>query len=372
MKIVEFINNNKNWRELLSSEPYHLTINDDGGFTILKYSQIDSDFTNELVRECRGLILDSNFAPVCVPFYKFGNYGEPYAAEIDWESAIVEEKIDGSLIKLWNYDGNWIVSTNSSIFAHKAGVGAQETRRCADIQNYRDLFQTAAKGAGLEIKSLIPQYTYMFELVSPYNRVVVPYEKIDLYHIGTRDIVSLKELDIDIGVKKPKTYKCDNLNDLIEMASQLKYNEEGYVVRDKYYNRIKVKSPAYVAVSHLINGMNDRRLIDLIKSGEIDEFLSYFPEYKPTVDTLIERMNNVVDYLRNLIQTELDNKSFASRKELAEMAQKTLFPAFIFLYFDGKAQDPLEWLRSMPSDKILQHINRIERGILMFEDFKQS
>ena len=83
LKTIEFIKQNADWRELLSGAPYKISIKDDEGFTILKYSQIDSDFNNEIVRECRGLIIDKNLAPVCVPFFKFGNYGEPYADEID-------------------------------------------------------------------------------------------------------------------------------------------------------------------------------------------------------------------------------------------------------------------------------------------------
>jgi len=51
-----------------------------------------------------------------------------------------------------------------------------------------------------------PRYTYMFELVSPFNRAVLLYESIDLYHIGTRDNVTLLEMDVDLGVKKPKTF----------------------------------------------------------------------------------------------------------------------------------------------------------------------
>jgi len=199
----------------------------------------------------------------------------------------------------------------------------------------------------------------MFELVSPYNRVVTPYDAIDLYHIGTRDSFTLQEVDTDIGVQKPKTYECNSLTELIKMASQLKYSEEGYVVKDKHYNRIKVKSPAYVAVSHLINGMNDKRLIELIKNGETEEFLSYFPEYQPNVDALTEKINSAADYISGVIQ-EIDGKGFETRRELAELAQKTLFPAVIFMHYDNKIKNPLEWLLSMNGDKILEHINRLK------------
>ena len=114
-----------------------------------------------------------------------------------------------------------------------------------------------------------------------------------------------------------------------------------------------------MAVSHLINGMNERRLVELIKSGETDEFISYFPEYKSAIDAIIKQMNNVADYLKAIIQAEIDNKTFSSRKQLAELAQKTLFPAFLFLYYDGEIKNPLEWLRSLTSDKILEYIGRL-------------
>ncbi len=73
LKVIQFIKDNPDWREVLSSAPYCLRISDDSGFTILKYSQIDSDFKNEIVRECRGLIIDQDLNPVCIPFFKFAN-----------------------------------------------------------------------------------------------------------------------------------------------------------------------------------------------------------------------------------------------------------------------------------------------------------
>jgi len=365
LKVTEFINNNSNWREILSEPPYCLRIKDDGGFTLLKYSQIDSDFNIEIVRECRGLILDSNLRPVCVPFYKFGNYGESYADEIDWATARIEEKLDGSLIKVWHYDGHWIVSTNGTIFAKKANVGFEAERDDAlDIvpvvySNFGDLFEAAVKSARLDFATLNPQYTYMFELVSPHNRIVVPYASIDLYHIGTRDNVSLKELEVDIGIKKPKTYECGNLPDLIAMAAGLRYSDEGYVVRDAAFRRIKVKSPAYVAVSHLISGMNEKRLIELLRTNESDEFLTYFPEYLPHIETLREKIDRFANYLDSVIQEKITGATYETRKDFADMATKTKCPAFFFNYYDGKAKAPLEWIWTLSNEKIIEQLEKV-------------
>jgi hypothetical protein len=193
MKIIDFIKSNHDWRDIISAAPYHITIVDDGDYTILKYSQIDSDFTIDIVRECRGLIINKELNAVCVPFYKFGNYGEPYADNIDWSTACVEEKVDGSLIKLWHDRNQWIVSTNGTIFAEKATLGPQGDANGNDYHNFAKLFKIAADNAGLNIHSLDCRYTYMFEVCSPYNRVVVPHEEIKLYHIGTRDNLTFLE-----------------------------------------------------------------------------------------------------------------------------------------------------------------------------------
>jgi len=328
---------------------------------LLKYSQIDSDFNIEIVRECRGLIIDKNLDPVCIPFYKFGNYGEPYAENIDWATAKVEEKIDGSLIKVWNYDGKWIVSTNGTIFACKANIGSDTGNEMAAdtaYKNFGELFEAAASISGLDINSLDPRYTYMFELVSPYNRVVVPYEAVALYHIGTRDNISLKELETDIGIKKPSTYRYSNIDDLIEMASKLRYCEEGYVVKDADYRRIKVKSPAYVSVSHLISGLNEKRLLELLRTNEVDEFLTYFPEYKPHIDALTHKIDCLAEYLDNIIKEKIASAYYETRKDYAEMATKTKYPAFCFLYYDGKTKTPQEWIWSLTNDKIMEQLAR--------------
>ena len=363
MILLEFIKNNLSWREILSNPPYNLIIYDDDDFIMLKYSQYDSDFTNELVRECRGIIIDKDYNAVCVPFSKFANYGESYADEIDWTTATVEEKIDGSLIKVWCYKNKWNISTNGTIFAKKALLGSQhDIETDARFGNYEELFIKAAEIAGLDIESLNPQFTYMFELCSPYSRIVVPHTEIKIYHIGTRNNFLYNELEIDIGVEKPKTYSCNNLTDLIEMASKLKYCEEGYVVKDKNYKRIKVKSPSYVAVHHLISDLSDKKLLELIRKNETSEFLVYFPEYKHYIDTLENKLYEFEKYIISILSEKILCCNFDTRKEFAAVVTKTKYPAFFFSYYDKRVSTPLEWLWSFPNDKVLELLGRVVSG----------
>ena len=120
LKLIDFINEHADWEELLSQAPYCLNISRDQKFDrnliMFKYSQQDSDLSNDIVKECRGIILDEDtFEPISVPYFKFFNAGEPNAAEVDWSSAKVLQKIDGSLIKVVKFSDHEIVIRTTNL-----------------------------------------------------------------------------------------------------------------------------------------------------------------------------------------------------------------------------------------------------------------
>lgn len=355
LKLLEFINTHANWEELLAEKPYCLKIKRDDGYIIFSYNQIDSDFYNPLVRECRGIILEENtFKPVCVPFFKFGNYGEGYVPDIDWKSARTQEKVDGSLIKVWFDKGEWRVSTNGTINAYKCEIGQVDFLKLDCPYSYfGELFDRAKEKANLDFSTLNKKYTYMFELVSPYNKVVVPYDEIDIYHIGTRDNKTLEELDIDIGIKKPKNYDLHTLEDCIKSASELPYSEEGYVVVDKYWNRIKIKSPKYVAMHHAKssseNSITD--IIELIRINEIGEFLTYFPEFTNKVNIINGKINELIVGLENGL-AEVKDKEYETQKEFALEVKDRPFSAFYFTWRKDNSLTPKDWFWRADNNKI--------------------
>lgn len=359
LKVVEFIKNNIDWEEKLSKDPYNIKIKRDNGFIILNYNQISSDFYNPIVKECRGIILeDGTYNPVCVPFFKFGNYGEGYADKIDWKTARVQEKVDGSLIKLWWYKDKWYVSTNSMIDAKKAYINNNKS----PYKNFHELFEEGFKRYRNILNELDRDCTYMFELISPYNKIVVPYENIDIVHIGTRNNITLEELDIDIGIPKPKEYKFNSLEDCIEMSKKLPYDNEGYVVVDSKWRRVKIKSPAYVSVHRLINNeLTDERVLDLIKENEHEEFLVYFPEYKERFNSIERRYTQYIDNVRKTLdEADTVKSSVSTRKEYASWALKQICPSILFMYYDNKISKDIksikEYFGGIPTRKLLKFI----------------
>ena len=346
LKLLEFILNHNNWEELLTKDPYNLKINRDSGYIIFKYNQLCSDFSLPEVREARGIIFrESDWQCVCHAFDKFMNAGETNSDldKLDWSTASVQEKVDGSLMKVW-YDDTWHISTNGTIDAFKAPL------ECAnkEITSYGDLFLYCLKAGKHSFSSfksftsfLDEEYCYMFEMVSPYNRVVIEYSDPKLYYLGCRDLDSHLEesytkfnpFENGLGclMDSPETYPLHTLKEVQEAANALPWNEEGYVVCDANFNRVKIKSPEYVLAHHgRTNGnVSTSRLLEIILNNEIDEFLIYANEYTDKINNLIAEM----EIFKTQVKLEIVNLAparYTSRKEYAEVVKK--YPSYMQYY----------------------------------------
>jgi len=357
LEIISYIKDNPDWENMIAASPCCVKTKREGSFVLLKYDQIRSDMTLPLVRECRGIILDESrgYHPVCVPFFKFGNFGESYVPEIDWSTARVQEKLDGSLIKLWNYNGQWHVSSNGEIDARNAHINSALLTGTRQVELYTLFFEAWDK-TGVRIESLDKNYTYMFELTSPHNRVVVRYQETTIRHIGTRDMLTLRECDADIGISKPREYPLNSLEACIDSAGKLGYDDEGYVIVDAQYNRVKVKSPLYIALNHISQGVTTHgNIVEIIAKNEQGEFLTYFPEFKDVFNDILNRIETFsVRQTENL--AEIRSAGYDTRKALAEAVTKTQCPASLFALIDGKAPSAREWLLSRPTRKVLEYI----------------
>jgi len=359
LKLLDFINANPDWEDRLSKPPYHIHIKRKDGYILFKYTQrgldCTSDFSIELVRECRGIILDEadNYTPVCVPFFKFANYGESYVDDIDWSSAQVVEKIDGSLIKVWHHNGKWRVSTNGNINAGDAIVGS-------DGSSYLDVFEDARKKSKLDYGVLEPQYTYLFELISPKTQVVIPHMETKLYHIGTRNNSTLQEVDICIGVEKPKMHTLTSIEKVVETTEGLNQYHEGFVVVDKFFRRIKVKSPLYVKLHYTLgNCTTDKNIIEIIRSGEVDEVLNYFPEHAPIFAEMRRKLEKFIVDNEGEIET-IKAAGYSRRKELADHVTKAVCPGCIFSVLDGKSPSVRAFVMDLPLDNLVKYLSSIE------------
>jgi len=253
---------------------------------LLKYNQIESDFSIPMVRECRGVILDedNNWKVISRGFDKFFNASEQLAAEIDWFTARVQEKLDGSLCCLFHYKNEWLVATSGMADASGQVNGFNFT--------FAELFWKVFKEKGYSTENCSPYWTYLFELMTPYNRVVVQHSNSSLKLITCKgkegdewnfseDFPFFSNLN---GFEIVKSFPLTNLQEIINSFENINpLEQEGYVVVDGNFNRIKVKHPGYIALHHAKDSFGPKEFVRIIRMGETEEFrifLKEFPEWE--------------------------------------------------------------------------------------------
>ena len=378
LKLQEFIENNNNWEELLTVEPYFLIvkkepINEQEDYVLFQYNQISSDFGQEIVQEARGIIFHINnvtkkIKPVCVPFFKFFNLGEKYAAKLHEKSVTFLEKRDGSLIKLWYNLGEWHWSTNGSIFAKNAKVDKSDQIKLT----FYDLIQKSKEfnciTTMIENDILDKELTYMFELTSPQAKIVVPYEGTRLTFLSARNNQTLLEQDYDFGefqekIPRPMKYDILSLSAATNVVNNFPFKKEGLVAVDKNYNRVKIKSPAYLAVSYLrFNGdVTEGRIIDIIQQGESLEFLNYYPEYKNDFDQVQKKIDKYKKIIKSVITEEIINGTFTDSRDIYRRYQDRPFERKIAMAL-WKNEFIDQWILNKSTDKLKDLINQIEKN----------
>lgn len=336
---------------------------------LLKYDQIESDMSRAEVQECRGLILERDtWKVMSMPFSKFFNSGEINAAKIDWNSAIVLEKLDGTMIQVY-YDWN-----KDKWFAATTGMAEGE----GEVNNkfgttFNDLFWETINKYSFDVNKFHKGFTYVFELTTPYNIVVKPHGESSITLLAIRDNEILKEFRYDellavsqyFGLPVVKSYNLsqNSLDEITKTFEGMPWSEEGYVVVDKEFNRIKIKNPAYVAVHHLKSKTAEHNILTIVKSNEIEEFAATFPERKEELyklknnyDALISKLTNAwseLEYKKPKDDSASERKEFAlSVFDITKKHNLDLFTGLFFSLQNGRAKSINEYMLNYDDKKL--------------------
>jgi len=293
---------------------------------LLKYNQIGSDMSEPIVQECRGIILDTddNYRVVCRSFNKFFNDTEGHAADIDWDTAKIFEKLDGSLCQLYYYDEEWKIATSGSADA-SGNVGDFDF-------TFKELFWRVWK----ELRYKLPTDTgvsFFFELVTPYNRIVVDNPENSLTLLGARRLSDFKELNPVVeahynGWKCVQLYDFDDIDEIKEVLETMNgHEQEGFVVCDSKYRRIKLKCDDYIKKHRLVSSMSKRNMLDVIRTNESDEVMPSVPQFKELHWDIRTRY----EYLVGEITGFYDGiKHLDDRKQFAQMATQKFYSGVLF------------------------------------------
>ena len=335
----------------------------------LKYNQIDSPMKEKVVQQCRGIILDTadDWKIITYAYDKFFNYGEGngvnfYHEKIDWDSARVYEKLDGSLMTLYYYNGEWLVQSSSNPDASGRVNGFDFS--------FAELFWKVWN----ELGYLLPDHPeqnsagtkkccFMFELITKFNRIVIPSENNRLVLHGMRLLTNYREILVGdggtagFGYEIVKQYPLSSWDSVLQSSKEIPAMEsEGYVVCDKHFNRIKVKSPTYCALHHLKHSASPLRMLQVVVQNEDSEFLSYFPELLEEFTEIKAQYQKLVD---TITQKWLDVKDITDQKAFALAVKDFPYAGSLFQL----KKEPSKSVSSLLAETRLEYVKKAMENV---------
>lgn len=253
---------------------------------------------NELTRAARGLILEKSTGKVVAkPFPKFFNMGEHEETFLDnlpkemtYEAF---EKVDGSLGIIFNYEGQWQISTRGSFYSEQAQKGAELLKK-------------------YNLSAINSATTLLAEIIYPANKIIVDYgqeEKLVLlgaYDVGSGHEYSsqtLSQMASLSGMPISPVYPY-TIDEMIQLQKTLPKDREGFVVRYSNGLRVKIKGEEYLRIAKMLSHMSPISFWESMVDGKVPrEYLAQLPEefkkeFEPIVETLETQYKNTLQEVK--------------------------------------------------------------------------
>lgn len=288
---------------------------------------------------CRGLILDDEGNLIAKTFNKFFNLEEHKLEEIPNEPFEVFEKMDGSLGIFFFYNGEWHMATKGSFSSDQSLRGMQ-----------------IAKKYNLD-SICLPDFTYLFEIIYPENRIVVDYgqeERLVLLSIFNKngEEIPYDEIEMD-GWDIVNRY--DGIRDFSELKNKIERNAEGFVIRFQSGMRMKIKGEEYVRLHRILTGFSNVDIWEYLKDKkDFNELLNKVPdEFDSWVKTTKQKLEDEYQILEReyqwIFKVLMRSPERETKKAFAESAKKYKHPSILFKMFDGKDYSDYIWKQIRPT-----------------------
>lgn len=362
----------------------------------LNYDMIEASNTDPLACQCRGVVLAAldtkhifeidpddvigSTEVMARTMDRFFNHGQDCAADVNFEANGTRfyEKLDGTMVALY-YDfvkKEWHTATRSVPEADLPVDGF-------DDLTFRGLFEKAilettglSFSRWLERENLYIDMTYVFELCTPVNRVVVEHKDYKAWSIAILHRDGQEENIEDPGyglnlVPKCRTYELNNLTDMIDFVSGRDPTQyEGIVAVDKSWKRVKVKNPGYLALSRAkdVAMRSPRALLELCLLGKLDDAVPLLPDHvvdraqkiETGLKTLLNNSGGLYDKVleRAHEMREENNWTVLEHRKAMALATKELAPsmmAYVMMRYTGKVESFMDYVKSHIDPKTGQY-----------------
>lgn len=307
---------------------------------IYNYSQ-ECQFSkswDDMTKMCRGLIVNKNTKEIVArPFIKFFNYEQHLESgeKLPSEVPNVYPKFDGSLGILYWWGDKPHIATRGSFISDQA-IWATKFIQRPDVYGW--------------VEKLDREYTHLFEIIYPENRVVVSYGDMKyLVHLASIHTETGKSIEADSDFPLPDKINFSSYEELKALNTP---NEEGFVLHYPQSDfRLKIKFSEYVKLHKVVTGLSQIGLWEMLKDGkDIIQIIEGVPDemhdwVQKVISQILEKFLTIE---RIATQIEMQVKDLATRKEQAEIVTKSELSGVVFSMLDGKDYKSLIWKMVRP------------------------
>jgi len=296
-------------------------------------------------------------------FPKFTNWGEApdvFPLPTTLTGATVMEKIDGSLLIVSKWKGEYILRTRGTVDATKLDNGHE-------LQIFKEtILPRLIKSRGKDGEKDTWEFSYLFEWTSPLQKIILTYgEQPDWYLVGLvyhEDYslfsqLFLEKLAKDIGVKRPLVYTFDTIEDLLANVEKWHGREGVCIYSNKDQSIHKSKSMWYLALHHMKSEFNTfEKIVDFWFHNNQPEYIAFkdiiiavdfeiWNQCQGDVSKMFDGMKEVtkiVDHMKKFVKEELSK--YPTRKLQAAVTfqsygKNSNRSNFVFKLLDGRELD---------------------------------
>jgi hypothetical protein len=306
-------------------------------------------------KHMRSVVVNYAGEVISAGFPKFTNWGENpdhFPVPNSLKHCTVVEKLDGSLLIVSKYNGQYILRTRGTVDAFTMANGHElEIFKNTILSKLADNNDTW-------------DYSVLFEWLSPINKIVLNYGDEPSWRlIGFINHInySLAQQDMldamakKYGFDRPPTYTFSDVQDLLKDVDQWR-GKEGVVVYSKNDQMLhKVKGAWYLALHHMKSELsNIEKVIDVWLEQGMPDYQTFYNyifitfdyelaeqcrgmisricDAKKEVDMIVSGMN---DFVNNRLKTLPTRKLQA--EQVISAYGNTNRASFLFKLLDGKS-----------------------------------
>lgn len=315
-----------------------VTVTKSGPLSLYNYSNrcVFEKGWDEFTKAARGIVLHEDGRIIARPWPKFFNLGERIDDKLPAETPELSKKYDGSLLIVFFDTVRW----------------RAVTRGCWDnVQT-----QYAAKWLEQHSVKLQKDRTFLFELVAPWNRIVVHYPKDDMILLGMVETETGKDFSYSetrryalLWDLSPVEFDIRPIESLNLEDPSIK-NEEGFVARFSNGYRVKLKYKQYLYLHKIVTGLSIKGIWEILASGNKpdfsnvpDEFMGWYRKQEAKIQAKYDGLKAEAEALFKGIGKRETRKDYA-----LEYTKHGEAAGALFRLLDGKDVGEVIWKRCRP------------------------